>query len=272
MSVATGSAAAGDGEAQAAFATTLVDEWFRAGVRHAVVCPGSSSHPVALALVDHGGIAVYVRLDERSAAFTALGIGLATGLPAVVLTTSGTAAAELHAAVVEADLARVPLVVSPPTGLPSCARWGPPRPSTSTGCSAPPCVGSPTRAWPTPSTAGMAVAGGPVGGRDHRRARGPGPVHLNLPFREPLLGVPGPGQVPDGRPHGAPWHRVAVPGAPPPTEVVDRLAEAGATGARGLVVVGAGGGEHGAVSALADALGWPVLADPRSGLRPVPGG
>ena len=96
---------------QAAFAATLVDEWVRAGVTHAVVCPGSRSTPLAVALAARPGLSVHVRLDERSAAFTALGIGMATGRPAVVVTTSGTAAAELHAAVVEADLAGVPLIV-----------------------------------------------------------------------------------------------------------------------------------------------------------------
>ena len=80
-------------------------------MRHAVVCPGSRSTPLALAVAAEPRLALHVRLDERSAGFTALGIGMATGLPAVVVVTSGTAAAELHAAVVEADLARVPLLV-----------------------------------------------------------------------------------------------------------------------------------------------------------------
>jgi 2-succinyl-5-enolpyruvyl-6-hydroxy-3-cyclohexene-1-carboxylate synthase len=271
VSVATGPSGAGDGDLQAAFATTLIDEWFRGGVLHAVVCPGSRSTPLAVALADHGGIAVHVRLDERSAAFTALGIGLATGRPAVVLTTSGTAAAELHAAVVEADLARVPLLAVTAD-----------RPPELRGVGAPQTIdqhrlfGAALRWFADPGVADAVnrPAWRSLGARSVVETTagpaGPGPVHLNLPFREPLLGVPGPGQVPDGRPHGAPWHRVAVPGALPPTEVVDRLAEAGATGARGVVVVGAGGGEHGAVSALADALGWPVLADPRSGLRASP--
>ena len=111
MSVPSDSAATVDADRQAAFAATLVDEWVRAGVRHAVVCPGSRSTPLALAVAAEPRLALHVRLDERSAGFSALGIGMATGLPAVVVVTSGTAAAELHAAVVEADLARVPLLV-----------------------------------------------------------------------------------------------------------------------------------------------------------------
>ena len=85
----------------ATFCATLVDEWVRAGVSHAVISPGSRSTPMALALADRPDISVEVHVDERSAGFVALGLGLATGMPAVVLTTSGTAAAELHPAVVE---------------------------------------------------------------------------------------------------------------------------------------------------------------------------
>ena len=116
-----------------------------------------------------------MRLDERSAAFTALGIGLASGAPAVVVTTSGTAAAELHAAVVEADLARVPLVVCTADRPPELREVGAPqtidqhrplrrgRPA-----------GSPTPGCPTPPPGHVAVAGGAGVGRGDapgRRAR-----------------------------------------------------------------------------------------------------
>ena len=97
--------------AAATFCATLVDEWARAGVRHAIVCPGSRSTPMALALAADGRLDVQVVHDERSAAFIALGIGLSTQVPAVVLTTSGTAAAQLHPAVVEAGLSSVPMIV-----------------------------------------------------------------------------------------------------------------------------------------------------------------
>ena len=95
----------------ASFAATLVDEWVRAGLTDAVVAPGSRSTPLLVALARESRMALHVRLDERSAAFFAVGIGLATGRPAVLVTTSGTAAAEVHAAVVEAHLSRVPLIV-----------------------------------------------------------------------------------------------------------------------------------------------------------------
>ncbi|WP_322790234.1 thiamine pyrophosphate-binding protein, partial [Pseudokineococcus marinus] len=84
------------------------------GVRHVVLCPGSRSAPLAYALADAeraGDLVVHVRTDERAAAFTALGAGRATGVPAAVVTTSGTAVANLHPAVLEAHHGGVPLLV-----------------------------------------------------------------------------------------------------------------------------------------------------------------
>src|SRR3954469_23969161 len=99
-----------DESVAATFCATLIDEWVRAGVAHAVVAPGSRSTPMALALAGDGRLAVHVHHDERAAGFLALGIGRATGRPAVVLTTSGTAAVELHPAVVEAHHDEVPML------------------------------------------------------------------------------------------------------------------------------------------------------------------
>jgi 2-succinyl-5-enolpyruvyl-6-hydroxy-3-cyclohexene-1-carboxylate synthase len=106
-----GAMAARPEDVQATFCATLVDEWARCGVRHAVVAPGSRSTPMALALADEGRIRLQVHHDERSAGFLALGLALEALVPTVVLTTSGTAAVELHPAVVEAHLSRVPLLV-----------------------------------------------------------------------------------------------------------------------------------------------------------------
>src|SRR6185503_20784147 len=98
-------------DVQATFCATLVDEWVRRGLRHAIVAPGSRSTPMALALAARTDVAMEVFHDERSASFAALGIALATGVPAALLCTSGTAATHFHAAVVEAHQSGVPMLV-----------------------------------------------------------------------------------------------------------------------------------------------------------------
>ena len=100
-------------DVQAAFAAVLVDEWVRAGVTDVVACPGSRSTPLLIAVAEaaeQGALRAHSVLDERSAAYFALGLGLVTGMPAPVVTTSGTAAVELHPAVVEAHHAGVPML------------------------------------------------------------------------------------------------------------------------------------------------------------------
>ncbi len=271
MSVPTDSGRPGDGDRQSAFAATLVDEWVRGGVSHAVLCAGSRSTPLALALAADPRLSLSARLDERSAGFVALGIGLATGRPAVVVTTSGTAAAELHPAVVEADLARVPLLVCTADRPPEVRGVGAPQTIDQTHLFgraarwfADPGVPAEAARATWRSLAARSVAESVAG------PRGPGPVHLNLPFREPLFGDPqrGGGPAP-GRPDGAPWHQMEVAAMPPSDALIARLAGSGLldAGSRGVIVAGSGCGDPGAVLGLADALGWPVLADPRSGLR-----
>src|SRR5262249_21012773 len=97
--------------ATTAFARTLVDEWVRHGITDACLAPGSRSAPLALALARDDRVRLHVHLDERSASFFALGLARASGRPAVVLCTSGTAGANSHPAVLEAHHGRVPLLV-----------------------------------------------------------------------------------------------------------------------------------------------------------------
>ncbi len=243
---------------QATFAATLVDEWVRAGVRDAVVSPGSRSAPLVLALVRREELRVHVRLDERSAGFFAIGLASATGRPVVVCVTSGTAAAELHPAVVEAHHARVPLVVCTADRPPELHGVGAPQTIDQRGIyphllrwAADPGVPVEETAWSWRSLGARAVAEATSG------PAGPGPVHLNLAFREPFVGEPGP--LPEARGGGEPAHRVVAhcgvvhPWTPP--------------AAKGVLVAGAGCGPPEAVLALAAHLGWPVLADARSGCR-----
>jgi 2-succinyl-5-enolpyruvyl-6-hydroxy-3-cyclohexene-1-carboxylate synthase len=266
-------------DVQAAFCRVLVDEWARAGVTEAVVAPGSRSTPIVIALDAEPRIRVHVVLDERSAGFVALGMGLASDRPAVVATTSGTAAVELHPAVVEASQAGVPLIAvtsdRPPelhgVGAPqtveqdnlyqAAVRW-----SVSPGVADWETSGS----WrPLGSRCVVEAVGGP---------RGPGPVQCNLAFREPFLGDASRVPAPAGRAERAPWHAGVTSGSRdlPPT-VLDVLAAH--AGGRGLIVAGAGaarfpalgpgasGCEASSLVAAARSLGWPLLADPRSGCR-----
>src|SRR3981081_223586 len=93
------------------FAATFVDELAAQGVEYACVSPGSRSAPLAMALQRHPKIKVLVHIDERSGSFFGVGLAKATGKPVALLSTSGTAAAEFHAAVVEASYSRTPLIV-----------------------------------------------------------------------------------------------------------------------------------------------------------------
>jgi 2-succinyl-5-enolpyruvyl-6-hydroxy-3-cyclohexene-1-carboxylate synthase len=242
-------------DVQATFAATLVDEWVRDGLTDAVVCPGSRSTPLALALADHPGVRVHVHHDERSGGFLALGVGLATGRPAAVLCTSGTAAAELHPAVVEADLAEVPLLVCTADRPPELRDVGAPQAIDQVHL-----YGRSVRWFGDPGVPGAAGASRwrPLAARAWAAATGdrPGPVHLNLPFREPLVGTPG--ELPPAR--NGPWtvpaslsrdlhHEGRRNGLPPRT----------------VVVAGAVPGLDGdLVHAAAAARGWPVVAEPRS--------
>ena len=188
----------------ATFSATLADELVRGGVRHIVLSPGSRSTPLALALAERPELCVHVFHDERSASFAALGIGLATGSPAVVVCTSGTAAAELHAAVIEAHQAEVPLVVCTADRPPELRDVGAPQTIDQAGL-----YGSVVRYYvdPGPPDDAMALRWRPMVSRALADATTPwpGPVHLNLPFRDPLVGRPGP--LPPGRPDGAPWYQ-----------------------------------------------------------------
>ena len=247
---------------QDAFAVTLVDEWVRNGVTEAVVAPGSRSTPLAVALAADGRLCLHVVVDERSAAFFALGLGLASGRPAVVLTTSGTAAAELHPAVIEAHQARVPMIACTADRPPDLHHIGAPQTVEQEHLFAGAVRWAFAPGVPEEATAGTwrSLASRAVAEAVAHPA-GPGPVHLNLAFREPLTGEAD--RTIAGRAGGGPWH-VRVPAvASPPTGVVAALA----AGAKGVLVAGAGAGDPVVVHRLADALGWPVLADPRSGCR-----
>ncbi|HUQ39206.1 MAG TPA: 2-succinyl-5-enolpyruvyl-6-hydroxy-3-cyclohexene-1-carboxylic-acid synthase [Acidimicrobiales bacterium] len=261
-----------EGDLNAALSRTLVDEWARAGVRTAAVSPGSRSTPLALALAGDDRITVHVFLDERSGSFFALGAAKATGRPAVVLCTSGTAAAQFHPAVLEAFHARVPLIVCTADRPPELRDTG-----AGQAVDQLKLYGDSLRWFAEVGAPSPADAERPywrsIGARAVAAATGPpaGPVHLNLAFREPLVPSGAEVVLPPGRDDGLPW--VASTGRRPqphPTDV-DRLAFLIAAETRGVIVAGWGAGvDPEAVERFAAAAQWPVLADPLSGARQGP--
>jgi 2-succinyl-5-enolpyruvyl-6-hydroxy-3-cyclohexene-1-carboxylate synthase len=242
-------------DVQATFCATLVDTWVRLGVRHAVISPGSRSTPMALAVTDRSEIAVHVVHDERSAAFVALGLGI-DGTPALLLCTSGTAAANFYPAVVEAGLSEVPMIVLTAD-----------RPEELRGVGAPQTIdqidlyGKHVRWSRDPGVAdhGERTLWRELAGDAWAHAA-VGPVQLNLAFREPLLGESGPLPDPSTEP---------VPVTT--TSRVDPV-PAGLACERGVVLAGGRSGvDPQDVASLHRATGWPILADPVSNMRDLDG-
>ena len=243
------------------FATGLVEELAERGVRHACISPGSRSTPLALAVSREERIRVHVHLDERSAGFFAVGLGKVTGEPVAIVTTSGTAAAELFPAIVEAWQARVPLVVLTAD-----------RPPRLRGTGANQTIDQvnlfghyahhfvelavpeePDDGYSWKSEASLAV-GKAIAYRQ--------PVHVNCPFDEPL--------VSDGRGRSRAGVVTFVEGVlegEPIEPEVERFFAMYA-GRDGVITVG--GLPHPqtlSLLSLGVLLGWPVLAEPLSGLR-----
>ncbi|WP_017590078.1 2-succinyl-5-enolpyruvyl-6-hydroxy-3-cyclohexene-1-carboxylic-acid synthase [Nocardiopsis ganjiahuensis] len=249
-----------------ALARVLVDELARCGLAEAVVAPGSRSTPLALALVAHPGIRVHVRVDERSASFLALGLARASRRPVAVVCTSGTAAANFHPAVMEADESGVPLLVLTADRPPELRGTGANQTVDQIGL-----YGGAVRMFAevgTPDPAPGMIAywrslccrawGSAVGGR-------PGPVHLNVAFREPLT-PDEPADTPtwtaplDGRPDGRPWVSRPGPFTEPAPLVLPDVE-------RGVIVCGDGDYDAVPFLALAEVTGWPLLAEPTSNAR-----
>jgi len=247
----------------------FVEALVAAGVREAVVCPGSRSTPLALALRAAAGIRVRVLYDERAAGFFALGMARTSRRPVVLLATSGTAVVEFGPAVVEAHLSRVPLVVLTADRPAELRDRGAPQAIDQAhlfGRAAkwytelPLLDGDPVTIAHWRWVAGRAVA---------VAAEGPaGPVQVNVPFREPLL----PDGPLDTRPAGGvpePFVAVMAGRRTLDDAALDALEGRLAGVERGLIIAGPDDDPRlpAALVALAGATGFPVIADPLSGLR-----
>ena len=173
------------------WARALVDELVRGGVREAVVCPGSRSSPLALACAGNPRLRTRSILDERSAAFFALGAAKATQRPALVIATSGTAGAHFYPAILEAEASFVPLIALTADRPPELHGWGAPQTLDQQHL-----FGGHVRFFAdlgVPESLALPHLRA-TAARAAERAR-LGPVHLNAPFREPL--APGPGPLPE---------------------------------------------------------------------------
>ncbi|MGN6427221.1 MAG: 2-succinyl-5-enolpyruvyl-6-hydroxy-3-cyclohexene-1-carboxylic-acid synthase [Leifsonia sp.] len=243
-------------------AVALLAGFVRAGVRHIVVSPGSRSQALALAAAElerNGSARLHVRIDERVGGFVALGVGRETGVPAVVLTTSGTATANLHPAVLEAHEAGVPLIVVTADRPAELRGIRSNQTTRQVGL-----FGDVVRlARDVPAPAGgedelaeanvlaLAAVRAAVGADD----ADPGPVHLNVAFREPLsVAVP-----PVDRIEAESAPTVAGPAA------LGRETVTLTTGPRTVVIAGADAGA--AAEEFARAAGAPLLAEVSSGAR-----
>ena len=271
-----------------AMARVIVDELIRCGITDVVLAPGSRSASLALALAaaeGRGDLTLHVRVDERSAGFLALGLGKVSGVPAVIVTTSGTAVANLLPAIVEADHSNVPMIAltaDRPSALRgiganqtihqvgifgSSVREAVDISSASTEVSDA-VLASQNRVWR--STISRAIAST----TDVMRS---GPVHVNVQFTEPL--VPDDELTPDqqremmkegplgGRSEGRPWTadaRLMAGMGLPIDEILEMLLDDPTIPERGLIIVGdhADGEASDLVDELGDALGWPIIGEP----------
>jgi 2-succinyl-5-enolpyruvyl-6-hydroxy-3-cyclohexene-1-carboxylate synthase len=265
---------------QALWARAFLDEMARCGVEHICVTPGSRSTPLVMGAASDGRFRTWVHIDERSAGFFALGLGKATRRPAAVITTSGTATANLLPAAIEAAQSGIPLLLLTAD-----------RPQSLRGADANQTIEQPglyggnvreSFEVGLPEKSGLrrirALACRSVGAS---LSPDPGPVHVNFAFDKPLepidltaeestalrisdrLGM-------EGRDEGAPMVRIFSPDNRAPAETADHVSEWLKHGSRGVIVAGPVPDPERvgpALCRLATATGFPLLADPLSGAR-----
>ena len=249
-----------------AFATVVVDELIRSGVREAVLAPGSRSAPLALALAAadrEGRLRLHVRIDERTAGFLALGLIRGTGLPVPVVTTSGTAVANLHPAVLEASHSGLPLIVLSADRPPELRGSGANQTTDQLKVFGSAVrlfheIGTPKRElgqaayWRSLLARAISTAVG-------ARTSDPGPVHLNCALVEPLVPTNDDDWPEPLEGRTGPWTSVHATAAQPSSI---------APGPKTVVVAGDGASQ--AARLAAEAGNWPLFAEPSSRARTGP--
>ncbi len=259
------------------WSAALIEELWRLGVRHCCIAPGSRSAPLAFALAAHDGMARHIHFDERGLGFFALGIAKATGEPVAVVTTSGTAVANLYPAVIEAHQSGIPLVVISADRPPELIDCGANQAIDQLGIFGA-YVGARLE-LPTPEqTISLRWLLSSIDQAFVRSCARGLPLHINCMFREPLY----PRQHDDTADKNAYWSTVAqwqdsdkpytdylLPTLPqlPGVWQWQRFTEG-----RGLIVVGRVpvDTEVAAIVTLAERLGWPLLTDVQSQLHGHP--
>ena len=259
------------------WAKALLEELVRGGVRHAVVCPGSRSSPLALGCARMEGLRTWSVIDERSAGFFALGLAKQSRAPVVLVATSGTAGAHFYPAVIEAAMSQVPLVVLTADRPLELQGWGAPQTVPQARF-----FGDFARLYadlglPEASDAALVHLRATVARAVAQAWRAPrGAVQLNVPFREPLAPtVEAFGEerlsalAREGRP-GVPLTRIVPPSRQPDPAVLESVRARIAATERGVIVCGPRDEEDGfggAIAALSEATGYPVLAEATSQAR-----
>jgi 2-succinyl-5-enolpyruvyl-6-hydroxy-3-cyclohexene-1-carboxylate synthase len=254
-------------EALTDYTAAFIDGLAKSGVREAVISPGSRSTPLALLLAEHPDIRIYMNIDERSAAFFALGLAKASRQPVAILCTSGTAAANYYPAVVEANVSKIPLIVLTADRPPELRDVGAPQAIDQLNLygdhvrwfreMALPEQGENMKKYACFQAArAVSVAGGPT----------PGPVHLNFPLREPLV----PRMDASGfQPSGSFPPAVSHSHYDVSEETIEAVSVLCQRAEKGLIVCGVIDDADFTEAAveLAETLGFPILADPLSQLR-----
>ncbi|HET7656882.1 MAG TPA: 2-succinyl-5-enolpyruvyl-6-hydroxy-3-cyclohexene-1-carboxylic-acid synthase [Bacillales bacterium] len=255
------------GQTLSAYVGTFVDELYKSGVHHAVVCPGSRSTPIALTLAEHPEMKVWMHVDERSAAYFALGIAKVNREPVVILCSSGTAAANFFPAVVESSQDRIPLIVLTADRPHELRDVGAPQAIDQIKIYGDYVKWFSEMALPEATDNALRYVGAAAVRAVSTALSAPrGPVHLNFPFREPLIP-----DFPFISKNQSEKARLEVSEGMtiPDATLIEKLALEWNGIERGLIVCGPQDepGFPAAVTELAEKLQFPILADPLSQLR-----